>query len=272
MEPLRGVAQRPALTAFSMNSHSQLLQGLCGGDRARVERRRPREQARYRPPSLTLTQVYSLCREHQLLCQPLNNLQSLRRWLIELREFKPSLASRVTQPKDITVADVPKVGTQPPEGEPVSYRGMTSTGLQKEGESNAARISEFAFCRLLNDLDPLARLRDAAFELSMHTTQLSLKLPAPRHASRLAAETRGARWEHLGEAIRGLDALEAHLKVHTLGLSVSFRSSRRLRAAIQPRAPSASGDAVKCRCMTSSARRRCMGGTSRQGRSSPRTS
>ena len=156
--------------------------------------------------------------EHQLLCQPLNNLQSLRRWLIELREFKPSLASRVTQPKDITVADVPKVGTQPPEGEPVSYRGMTSTGLQKEGESNAARISEFAFCRLLNDLDPLARLRDAAFELSMHTTQLSLKLPAPRHASRLAAETRGARWEHLGEAIlSGLDALEAHLKAHTLG-------------------------------------------------------
>ena len=37
-------------------------------------------RARHRPqreggPSLTLTQVYSLCREHQLLCSPLNNLQ-----------------------------------------------------------------------------------------------------------------------------------------------------------------------------------------------------
>ena len=49
-------------------------------------------------PSLTLTQVYSLCREHQLLCAPLHNLQALRRWLIELKEFKPSLASRGVTP------------------------------------------------------------------------------------------------------------------------------------------------------------------------------
>lgn len=194
MELLRASSlQRPALTStLDEGSIKRLFAHAVSEAIALESRARGRSVAG--TPSLSLTQVYSLAREHQLLCAPLNNLQAMRRWLIELREFKPSLESRVA---------------------PLQAPQAAALGV---AESNAARVSEFAFGRLLNDLDPIARLRDTAFELSMHTTQLSLKLPAPRHAARHAAEARALRWEHLGDSVvRSLDALHAHLRSHALG-------------------------------------------------------
>jgi hypothetical protein len=174
-------------------------------------------------PTLTLTQVYSLAREHSLLCAPLNNLQALRRWLLELRDFKPSRASRTTLPISPASAGGGAAGgtafgahgglSPPLHGQP-SHAGAAPP----RGESNAARVDEFVFCRLMNDLDPIARLRDAAFELSMHVSQLALRLPAPRHSARHAAEARAVRWEHLGSlVVRSLDSLHAHLRGHTIG-------------------------------------------------------
>ena len=196
-----------------------------------AEARALESRARGRPkplggPSLTLTQVYSLCREHQLLCAPLNNLQSLRRWAIELREFKPSVVAR------LDAKGAPIIG--PALSDAPSRRGVQTSSIGQtpaatasagppivapasRGEGNAARLGEIGFSRLLNDLDPIARLRDAAFELTMHTEQLARRLPAPRHAARHAAETRAERWEYLAElVVRSLDVLLAHLRAHAL--------------------------------------------------------
>ena len=182
-------------------------------------------RARNRPkhegaPSLTLTQVYSICREHQLLCTPLNNLQSLRRWLAELREFKPSAASKRAAQKGLIEKPAPDGGVP---AEKMRYPWQLEPGLpppDNTGEvyGNGARIDEFVFTRLVKDLDPIERLRDDAHALGTTVAYLVKQCATPRHAARFAAESRAARWEALGEiALRSLDTLHAHLGAHAIG-------------------------------------------------------
>ena len=81
---------------------------------------------------LTLTQCYNFCSKHRLLCPPVDSLTSLRKWLDELKEFKPSIAAR---------------------------QKSKGAGLRAvdAAEASSMSIDGWFFSKLLNDLDPVAR-------------------------------------------------------------------------------------------------------------------
>lgn len=188
-----GVVRTTALESFAVALHEAKV------PRAKARLAGDGEQS---DTTLTLAQVHYLGREHQLLCAPLSTLQTLRRWLSELRPFAPAA--------------------------PLSQSGADRRG----GKSNGGRLDQSAFLTLLNDLDPLARLRDIACEMKMHSQtiteqqrQLSL-----RHGSRYADEGRATRCAaHTHTALRALNALRTRLRSHALGCV-----SRLLDAALPP--------------------------------------
>ena len=95
--------------------------------------------------------------------KPIDSLTSLRKWLHELKEYKPSLAARA-----------------PASGNPLRALDAAGGGL--------ARIDAFLFSRLINDLDPLARLRDVSTGLENTVVLLDRQVsPSGRPRVRAAA-------------------------------------------------------------------------------------
>ena len=150
--------------------------------------------------TLSQAQAFNMLSSHKLLGGKLSKATDLRTWLSELLDFKPARPAFA--------------GQQDP---PASSSALApAPALARKGRSEV--IDEAVFVRLLNDVDPLARLRDSAGKLAALVGQLAAKVPKPRGAARLTAERHLKSWrakcQQLDEQLSSIAAcVRAHAGV-----------------------------------------------------------
>ena len=161
--------------------------------------------------TLTLAQAFSLLSTHKLLGGKLTTAADLRTWLSDLLDFKPARAAIAGEqnPSSSAAAAIAAVA-------PAPSRGASSSTLARKAKVEI--LDERAFVRLLNDIDPLARLRDSAGKLAALVAQMAAKVPRPRGAARLTAERHLKQWrakcQQLDEQLSSIAAsVRAHVGV-----------------------------------------------------------
>ena len=166
--------------------------------------------------ALSLAQAFNLLSSHKLLGGKLSKATDLRTWLSELLDFKPARPAFAGQHAG-QHAD--------PREAPASSSALApAPALARSGRAEV--IDEVVFVRLLNDVDPLARLRDSAGKLAALVAQMAAKMPQPRGAARLTAERHLKSWRAKCQQLdEQLSSIAAHVRAHA-GVLVS----RQLRA------------------------------------------
>ena len=173
--------------------------------------------------TLSLAQAFSLLSSHKLLGGKLSKAADLRTWLSELLDFKPAWAAMMAGQQDQPSSSSTALAPAP--------------ALTRKGKNEV--LDELAFVRLLNDVDPLARLRDSAGKLAALVAQLAVKVPKPRGAARLTAERHLKSWRaKCTQLDEQLSSIAACVRAHA-GVLVS----RQLRALLPAPARPPSQDA-----------------------------